>query len=385
MIRAFLFDMDGVLADTEDISITIGIGYFRSIGISASESDFRANLGAGEAAFFDNTAVTLGNSPLYSYEDASAYFRRHYPELIAKADVALPGAVEIVGNARKAGILTAVASSAPEWKVYENIKAIGLSPADFDFIATGADIKRNKPEKDIYELCLIKLGVDGREAVVFEDSVSGIASGRNAGCRVVSLMTTIDGESAGKAGADAVISDLSAIPPFSSPEEAEKAIFDISSEEKGIVYGANIIRPMKHRLSDPFILGRLRKAAAAARENAYAPYSSFKVGAAVLSAETGRIYSGCNMENSSYGATICAERNAITTAIAAEGVIGIDMLAVCSDDDPPAPPCALCLQVMAEFARPETEIILFSVNGDERHYTFSELLPNPFVFPTMRR
>ena len=172
---------------------------------------------------------------------------------------------------------------------------------------------------------------------------------------------------------------------FSSPEEAEKAIFDISSEEKGIVYGANIIRPMKHRLSDPFILGRLRKAAAAARENAYAPYSSFKVGAAVLSALTGRIYSGCNMENSSYGATICAERNAITTAIAAEGVIGIDMLAVCSDDDPPAPPCALCLQVMAEFARPETEIILFSVNGDERHYTFSELLPNPFVFPTMRR
>ena len=195
-------------------------------------------------------------------------------------------------------------------------------------------------------------------------------------------MTTIDGESAGKAGADAVISDLSAIPPFSSPEEAEKAIFDISSEEKGIVYGANIIRPMKHRLSDPFILGRLRKAAAAARENAYAPYSSFKVGAAVLSAETGRIYSGCNMENSSYGATICAERNAVTTAIAEEGRTSIDLIVVFTESDPPSPPCAVCLQVLAEFAHPDTAVILASERR-RVEMKFRELLPKPFALNTI--
>ena len=256
------------------------------------------------------------------------------------------------------------------------------------FSIGGGDISedgKRQPEKDIYELCLIKLGVDGSEAVVFEDSVSGITSGKRAGCRVVALMTTIDGESAAKAGADAVISDLSALPRFSGAEEAEGAIFALSSEEKGEVYGANIIRPGRRRLSDAFTLERVKKAAAAARENAYAPYSGFKVGAAVLSASSGRIYAGCNVENSSYGATICAERNAITTAITAEGVIGIDILAVCSDDDPPAPPCAVCLQVIAEYARPDTHIVLFSVNGQERHYAFSELLPNPFVFPTMRR
>ena len=91
------------------------------------------------------------------------------------------------------------------------------------------------------------------------------------------------------------------------------------------------------------------------------------------------------MENSSYGATICAERNAITTAVSAEGTIGIDLLVVYSDDDPPAPPCAVCLQVIAEFARPDTPIVLFSASGKERHFTLSELLPNPFIFPSMRR
>ena len=79
------------------------------------------------------------------------------------------------------------------------------------------------------------------------------------------------------------------------------------------------------------------KAALSARMNAYTPYSEYKVGAAVLSASSGRIYKGCNIENSSYGATICAERNAVTTALAAEGALGIDLLVVASEDYPPAP------------------------------------------------
>ena len=255
----------------------------------------------------------------------------------------------------------------------------------FDVIATGDDVRRSKPWKDIYELCLIRLGIDGSDAIVFEDTIAGIESGRSAGCRVVSLMTTIDGEMAGMAGADAVISDLSAIPSFSSPGELEHIISDFSGKGHGTVYGANEIIPMEMKMPHSFIIERAKRVAREAWENAYAPYSAFKVGAAVLSAATGRIYPGCNVENSSYGATICAERNAITTAIAAEGTIGIDLLVVCSDDDPPAPPCAVCLQVIAEYARPDTHIVLFSVNGQERHYAFSELLPNPFVFPTMRR
>lgn len=384
MIRALLFDMDGVLSDSEPISITIGIEYFRSLGFAADSSAFKGNLGAGDRVFFCDTARTLGIRD-FSYDDAAAYFRKRYPEVVHGRNIALPGAVDIVRNARKAGMLTAVASSALSWKVQENIRSIGLSENDFDVIATGDDVRRSKPCKDIYELCLIRLGIDGGEAVVFEDTAAGIESGRSAGCRVVSLMTTIDGEMAGKAGADAVISDLSAIPSFSTAEELDSIISDFSGKGHGTVYGANEILPVERKMPRSVVEERARRMAAEARENAYAPYSSFKVGAAVLSAATGRIYSGCNVENSSYGATICAERNAITTAIAAEGTIGIDLLAVCSDDDPPAPPCAVCLQVIAEFSRPETEILLFSPKGTERRFLLSELLPNPFIFPTMRR
>ena len=124
----------------------------------------------------------------------------------------------------------------------------------------------------------------------------------------------------------------------------------------------------------------LKAAAIRMLDKAYCPYSHFQVGAAVLSASTGRIYSGCNMENASYGATICAERNAITTAVAAEGRIGLDLIVVASRSSHPAPPCAVCLQVISEFALPETPVILINDEGVEERYLFSDLLPHPFEF-----
>ena len=127
------------------------------------------------------------------------------------------------------------------------------------------------------------------------------------------------------------------------------------------------------------------EAAKRTREHAYTPYSNFKVGACVRSAATGRIYTGCNVENSSFGATVCAERNAILHAIAEEGTIGIDALVVVSDDDPPAPPCAMCLQVLAEFTAPDAPVILSSLKGGVHTYVFSELLPKPFIFPSQRK
>ena len=92
------------------------------------------------------------------------------------------------------------------------------------------------------------------------------------------------------------------------------------------------------------------------RENAYAPYSNFKVGAAVL-AENGKIYTGCNIENASYGATNCAERTAIFKAIS-EGNRKIRAIAIVGADDEYTYPCGICRQVIAEFADKNTEIIL---------------------------
>ncbi len=120
----------------------------------------------------------------------------------------------------------------------------------------------------------------------------------------------------------------------------------------------------------------LVQAAQAARERAYAPYSSFTVGAAVET-PSGAIYTGCNVENASYGLTICAERVAIFKAVAA-GEREITALAVVSE--PGATPCGACRQVLAEFAPQPEEVAITVVNGqgDERRYTLGQLLPAHF-------
>ena len=370
MIKAFLFDMDGVLVESEEISAEAGVAYFRTLGKDASPSVFSRYLGGGDRAFFNGAASDLGlSSPPYSYEDAAAFFHKEYERRIRGIDISLPGARELVRSARKSGIMTAVASSAEMWKVMLNIEAAGLSPEDFDFIASGGDIKRNKPFPDIYTLCLVKLGVDGSEAVVFEDSLNGIRSGKRAGCHVVGTGSTFPVTMLEEAGADAVVSGLDAI---------------LSAGDVSTLLEDKPERRERHIITDEAEKKRAVSLAHKARENAYAPYSGFRVGAALLSAASGKVYSGCNVENSSYGATICAERNAITTAIASEGVIGIEKIAVYSDDDPPAPPCAVCLQVLAEFSKPDTEVLLVTPHSDPIRYRFSELLPIPFIFPTMR-
>lgn len=113
-----------------------------------------------------------------------------------------------------------------------------------------------------------------------------------------------------------------------------------------------------------------------ARQNAYCPYSNYQVGAALLT-ETGQIYSGCNVENISFGLTICAERGAVM-AMAAEGERRIAAVAVATRDG--GAPCGACLQVLAEFVSDPTEVPVACVNdsGAETVYNLSDLLPFGF-------
>ena len=118
----------------------------------------------------------------------------------------------------------------------------------------------------------------------------------------------------------------------------------------------------------------LLNAALSARERAYAPYSKFLVGAAVL-AKSGKIYTGCNIENASYGLTVCAERNALFSAVGA-GEREFTALCVVGDTEEPISPCGACRQVMVEFKVPR--IILANLKGDIKEYTLEELLPYGF-------
>lgn len=122
------------------------------------------------------------------------------------------------------------------------------------------------------------------------------------------------------------------------------------------------------------LLERLVDAARRARENAYAPYSEYRVGAA-LATEDGTIFSGCNVENASYGATICAERGAIARMVASGGSSPIACVIVTAGPNPAAP-CGICRQVLAEFAK---DIPIVLVGDDARiETTLAELLPMRF-------
>ena len=119
----------------------------------------------------------------------------------------------------------------------------------------------------------------------------------------------------------------------------------------------------------------LEAAARSVRELAYAPYSKFLVGAA-LRADNGQLFVGCNVENASYGATICAERSAILAMVAA-GQRAITALAVFTDADTLAMPCGLCRQVISEFQ--ENARLLVANPRQRRVLMFAEIFPEPFV------
>jgi cytidine deaminase len=127
----------------------------------------------------------------------------------------------------------------------------------------------------------------------------------------------------------------------------------------------------------PRTADELVAAARAVQRHAYAPASRFRVGAAVL-AEDGRLFAGCNVENASYGLTICAERAAVCAAVSA-GVRALRAVAVVSDVAEPARPCGACRQVLAEFG-PAMGVLLSGL-GDRRVLTsLDRLLPEPFTF-----
>ena len=135
---------------------------------------------------------------------------------------------------------------------------------------------------------------------------------------------------------------------------------------------AKVRVPPHHAVMDDLIA-----AAAAVRLNAHAPYSGFKVGAALRTAD-GRVFAGCNVENVAYPEGTCAEAGAIAAMVAA-GARDIAEVAVIADSPSPVPPCGGCRQKLAEFAAPDVRVVLASVSGQRSETRLSDLLPGAFA------
>ncbi|MEX2111396.1 MAG: cytidine deaminase [Gemmatimonadaceae bacterium] len=125
----------------------------------------------------------------------------------------------------------------------------------------------------------------------------------------------------------------------------------------------------------------LREAALAAMEHAYAPYSNFRVGAALRTTD-GTLITGCNIENSVFGLAICAETLAVASAVS-QGLTQFDEIAIATEDTEPTPPCGTCRQVLCEFA-PNITVSSYTRDGKEATWSLDELLPNAFVLNTSR-
>lgn len=121
---------------------------------------------------------------------------------------------------------------------------------------------------------------------------------------------------------------------------------------------------------------QLMEAAKKAREQAYVPYSKFKVGAALLTKD-GQVFGGCNIENAAYSVVNCAERTALFKAWS-EGAREFAAIAVVADTKRPVPPCGACRQVISELCPPDMTVILTNLEGDVQTLTVSELLPGAF-------
>jgi beta-phosphoglucomutase len=207
-IKAILFDMDGVLLDSEEYICRAGMMMFKEKGYDVSPDDFLEFTGMGENRYLGGVAEKNGIP--FELEKDKARTYEIYAEIVAGKLEAFYGVIEFIEKCRSRGLKLAVASSADPPKVEINLAEIGIPSSTFDTVVTGLDIEHKKPEPDIFINAAKKLGVNPSECLVVEDAVSGVAAGKAAGAKVLALTTSFSAEEL--SGADWIASLLSDAP-----------------------------------------------------------------------------------------------------------------------------------------------------------------------------
>jgi HAD superfamily hydrolase (TIGR01509 family) len=187
-IRGVIFDMDGVLTDSEPLINAAAIGMFSEMGLEVQPDDFLPFVGAGEDRYIGGVAEKY-HFPL----DLPAAKRRTYEIYLQQVPTrlkAFSGAPELVRACRQAGLRLAVASSADEVKISANLRQIGLPPETWDTVVTGEDVGPKKPAPDIFLSAAARLGLAPAQCVVVEDAVNGVQAAKAAGMRCVAVAQT---------------------------------------------------------------------------------------------------------------------------------------------------------------------------------------------------
>lgn len=208
MIQGVLFDMDGVLLDSEEYITRAGVLMFREKGFEVQESDFKLFTGMGENRFLGGVAEKYAIPFDLEKDKARAY--AIYERITRGKLEPLKGVREFIEKCRKKHLKLAVATSADEVKMRINLRETGLKEELFDTLVNGLEVEHKKPHPEIYLLAAIRLGLDPSDCLVVEDAISGMKAAKAAGCKCLAITSSFRAEEFDQA--DWVVPDLSEAP-----------------------------------------------------------------------------------------------------------------------------------------------------------------------------
>lgn len=207
-IKGVIFDLDGVLIDSEELTSDAAIIYFKEKGFKVKKEDFIPFFGTGEKGYFGGVAQKYG-IPYENEVEADRIYMR-YAELSKGKVGPLPGVADFIAICKTKNLKLAVATSASLFKLRINLQLIGFADNTFDTLVCGTDIKKNKPDPEIFITAAHLLGLEPEDCLVIEDSPSGVEAAKGAGSRCLAVLTSFSISDLKKA--DWIIHDLTEYP-----------------------------------------------------------------------------------------------------------------------------------------------------------------------------
>ncbi len=204
MLKGVLFDMDGVLVDSEAYICKAGMMMFKEKGLEVSEEDFKPFIGMGENRYLGGVAEKYNLE--YDIEEIKARTYEIYDGLVKDELQPLSGVVQFIEKCRLKDLKLAVATSADETKMLINLREMGFTEDDFDALINGLMVERKKPDPEIYIKAARAIGLEAKDCLVVEDAVSGVKAAKAAGSKCLAVMSSFKEEDLHEA--DWIVKDL---------------------------------------------------------------------------------------------------------------------------------------------------------------------------------